>query len=308
MKGIFSGEMRPRSSFPKKMPRGHILGVLCVLCGFSVAVGAAELPRGIVERPTALSADTAAEVGRLQAELEAGSVTARRLAAESGVVPRRARRLSGDPVAYVYARAPYLAFDPSRLRAVSEWEFQLLLAREMALASLDLPLDLPEGRDAARAREAQVALELSAGDKPFGKKLRALARADARVLEAGERGELQRPQNELEREALDLALLARGRDGFLSAVEAALPPDPDRVWLTELEDFVALNGPGFGGAQLRAGDPYVWIGGRRYPARLLKAAQPLVESGGVRRARESLDGFETTELPLLCRRARRWLR
>ncbi len=261
-----------------------------------------EEPRSLLPQPTQLSAEQTREIERLERALDA-SPTARRLLAETGTVPRRSWRLAPAAVAYVYGAAPFLAFDPEALPKLTEREFQLELSRELALAALDLPLDLPEGRDAARARAAEVALELAQSDRAFGKKLRGLAKADARELAAGERGELQVPRNEVERVALDLAELSRGRQAFLWQVESGLPPDPARVSRTELEDFVKLNGPAFGGKTAGPSDRYVWIAGRRYRAALLRAAQPLIESGGLKRVAEALDGFEGRELPELCRKA-----
>lgn len=253
---------------------------------------AAQIPDALAPESTGLSSDALLEIGRLEAALDA-SPTARRLVAETDGFPMRAQSLGAEPIAYRFGAKPFLAFDERGLSRLDSAAAELLLARELAKAAAGWPLDCPEARAQARARRAEVALELARSDKAFGRRLKALAKA-------GRNGP------PLADTALDLAALAQGPESFLWAVDGSFPSDQGPT-LRTVEDFVAARGPSLERASFGPGGHYAWLDGRPYPAALARAARDLVESGARQRLDAALASFYSPELPELSERAAHWL-
>ncbi|MBI3553915.1 MAG: hypothetical protein HY077_15575 [Elusimicrobia bacterium] len=257
----------------------------------------------------------AKEIKRLEADM-AKTLTGRRLLAETDGVERRgavAGLLGTDAVRCLRGPKPVLVYDLGRLSSTREWEFELAYARALAKAALAIPLDLPEADMAAAQEELSFALDKAKLDPTFSSKLHQQANAMRAKLESTLRLEAEAPYppptpfEELARAAFHLALFERGPDEFYWAVERGLPESPERVRLTDLEDFSARYGPTFAAEEPADRIPYVRVGGRRYPKALWTAARSLVESGGLKRIQESLAGFEGGPAQQLQERIKKWL-
>lgn len=89
------------------------------------------------------------------------SVTFRRLLAETLRTPRRAGILkNGACVIYQPPPSDRLVFDEAAMARCSDTELELAEARQLALASMALPVDLREGELAAVQAQVRVMLEL----------------------------------------------------------------------------------------------------------------------------------------------------
>jgi hypothetical protein len=251
----------------------------------------------------------------------------RRLLAETVELSRREsdEAAGGAPVRFVREPRPVLVIGPQRLKAVSDEELELALARELARASEDLPVVLPEGDMSAYQIELEYAVERSALDAGFSRHLHAAyqlvvhqegdARADqqriAALLPQGESLPpplMALPPDEFGRAGYFLLLFERNPDEFYWAVEEGLPRPSGAVRLGELEDFTERYGPDFSAAHTDPAGRYVRIGDRRYPPALFQAARKLVESGGLARIREALGPFDTTGADELRVKVNAWLR
>jgi hypothetical protein len=251
----------------------------------------------------------------------------RRLLAETAELPRREDDgLAGDALAR-FTREPRsaLVLGPRRLRGSSDADLALALARELARAAADLPLVMPEGDMAAYQSELEFAVERSAVDDEFARRLRA-AYADAARRDGAARAAYERaasllpagagleeppallPRGEVERAGQLLFLFARDPDEFYWAVERGVPRAADAVRLGELEDFMDRYGPDLGGARLGPAGRYARMGGRRCAPALLRAARRLVESGGPARLREALGPFDTVGADALRVKVNAWVR
>jgi hypothetical protein len=238
----------------------------------------------------------------------------RRLLVETQGVARRSvvTGLSGvDAVRFMRLPKPTLVFDLERLQKVSAWEFELAFARELAKAGMDIPLELPELEMAARQKELVFALDKAAQAADFSKALKSVFYAAQKRLERlqGEGPELYpppTPAGELDRAGFYLALIEKDPDQFYWSVERDGSWSPGMVRLTELEDFMTRYGPTFAQARACPGTPYVRMGDRRYPARLLKAARASIEPGGMARIKSSLGGFEEGPAQILQERVKKW--
>jgi hypothetical protein len=253
--------------------------------------------------------------------------TGRRLLAETAELPRReSDELAGEAlVLFVREPRPALVLGPRRLRAHSDAELALALARELARAAADLPLVMPEGDMAACQSALEFAVERSSVDEEFARRLRAAyadaARRDgaaraahartAALLPAGsalEEPPVILPRGEVERAGQLLFLFARDPDEFYWSLERGLPRSADAVRLGELEDFMDRYGPDLGGARLGPAGRYARLGGRRYAPALLRAARRLAESGGPARLREALGPFDTVGADALRVKVNAWVR
>jgi hypothetical protein len=205
---------------------------------------------------------------------------------------------------------------------VSAWAFQAAEARELARASMALPAPVLEAELAAYQKELDFALELAAIDADFSKAWNARARkakldadslrapdvrARARVPEASLERSARAPADELDRLAFFAALLAEGPERFYVVAERSLPLPADTVRLTELEDFLRLHASELAGPAPPPDEAYVLVGGRRYPAAVVKAARLIAPIGGAARVREALGPAEA-EARELSGKLRGWLK
>ena len=107
-----------------------------------------------------LSLAAQARIQRLEAQASR-SGTFRRLLAETRRVPRRAGRLDdGAAVRYEPPPADRLVFDEKALAAADDAEVELEEARELARASMGLPVEVRDAELTAIQRELRVLLEL----------------------------------------------------------------------------------------------------------------------------------------------------
>jgi hypothetical protein len=261
----------------------------------------------------ALSSATVVELGRLES-LMAGSSTARRLLAETSGVRRG--EASGEAVRW-HREKNVLLFDSRKLKRLTEFEAQLAFSRELARASIGLPLEVVEAEMAAYQEELAVAVELS---EPRLKRAVKVMEKTVASLRSSHRWQRERlglnadrsvpldlPGNEVDRIAYLLVLFRIDPMEMYWAVEKGRPWTDAAVRAAELEDFLTLHA----GQRLPvAGEdvPYIRINGRRYRPGLVAAARRLQELGGLARLRESLGSFETRPIDELRAKVNAWSR
>ena len=272
----------------------YYLAILALL-----SAGASAAPGGLT-----LSAKTVEQLSSLEAKISA-TATGRRLLAETVAVPRLESAASGAPIRYL--RDPsVIAFDPKRMSYLSEWEVELELVRELARASLDIPLEMPEGEMAAYRTEMIYGLERTARDPEFdawlrksyslmGRRHQARQTIDlkspARVGVVKE-APLASPRNEIDRIGYFMYLFLQGPDEFYWAVEWGLPFGPDAVKWSEVQDFLDRHGDAAAQLAVPPDAEYVRLGGRRYDAGLVRAARYLASSGQRPRVAKALAPLE----------------
>jgi hypothetical protein len=256
----------------------------------------------------------ARDVKRLEDDMRQ-TATGRRLLIEAQDTDRQAA-VDGLPdlQAVRLLRIPQLClvFDVRRLAKVSQWDFELAFARELAKAALNIPLELSELEMAARQQELLFALDKAGQDAALAMAWREKILAmQARLSRQPESDRVlyppPTPRAELDRAAYDAALFLKAPEQFYWAIERDTAWSAGMVRLTELEDFIEKNGPQLGSAKTLAGTPYAKVAGRRYPARLLSAARPFLELGGLSHAREALGQFDTVAAFDLRQRLEAWL-
>lgn len=274
---------------------------------------------------TALSPATAGELGRIEGRMSV-SLLGRRLLAQTTDVPRR--ELPGasgrDGLRFVGPQG-LLAFDSSRLSQNTEWEMELILARELARASQAMPIVLLEGETAAAQAELEFALERALEDKAFDARLRgAVRRMEKRAealrasdawqrlrlpLEAQDLPVLDLPVSEFDRVAYYLLLFLRSPDEFYWAIERGQAWPPETVSLTELEDFLEKHhGDDLSSAQPGASGLYQRVGGRRYRPALVQAARATQQVGGIVFLHEALSAFSSGAIDSLRLKLNAWSR
>lgn len=250
------------------------------------------------------------------------SDTFKRLLAENDGLERVAGKLPSPEFVRFEARPRRLIYDEKRLGRATEWELQLAESRELARASMGLPVTLVEAEAAARQKELLFALELAAADPAFSKEwsrrgAKAKAAADAAAnLDAWTRAHApdqplephpELPDGELDRAALFAALLAQGPARFYDGVGALLPPAREPCRLAEVADFTALHARELRSLKAEPGETFTAVGGQRYPSRVVRAAQTLADAGGPAYAREAV-GPRESEAADLSTRLRQQLR
>ena len=262
------------------------------------------------------------EISRLEASARRSAVF-RQLLAETDGLSRRVAGLP-PPIFFQYEAPPLdrLVFYPARLKSATEWEFQVAEARELARASMGLPIVVLEAELAAYQKELAFALELAYIDPGFSKEWAARARkakADAdvlRQLETWARARLPQAKEEppprvlageLDRLAVFAALLAEGPERFYAVAERVLPLPAEMVRLAELEDFLVLHAPEVKALSPKPDEAYVRVGGRRYPAFVVRAAQTMLPLGGAARVKEAI-GPADVQARELSIKLRRWLK
>jgi hypothetical protein len=251
------------------------------------------------------------------------SETFKRLLAENDGLERATGTLPAPEFVRFEARPRRLVYDAKRLGRATEWELQLAEARELARASMGLPVTLVEAEAAARQKELAFALELAEAEPAFSKEwsrrgAKAKAAADAAAnLDSWTRAHLPDqplephpalPDGELDRAALFAALLAQGPARFYDGVGALLPPEDEPCRLAEVADFTALHARELRALKPEPGESFTAVGGQRYPSRVVRAAQALADAGGPAFAKEAVGPREreAAELSTRLRHQLRW--
>lgn len=247
------------------------------------------------------------------------SALGRRVLAESRDTIRLERRgLERGAILRFDPAAGKLVADPDRIAASREWDSELALVRESALAAFAVPVDLAQARAGAYQLELEYALFRASQDSAFDSWLGAAWRAQAlsapNLPEDWRKGRAREddpslcraPHGEGERAAYYLGLFSNDPDSFYWAVECGWR-GPDTVLLTELQDFLAAHPPG-SFPKPAAGSLYVRLKGRRYPAYLARAAWTVAYGGGLSRIREALGDYDSKPVAALQQRAARWIR
>lgn len=262
--------------------------------------------------PKALSLGHEAEIKRLQERMSA-SYTVRRLLAQTGKVARRERGGVPGGVRYFHGPPAVLAFDFKEYRDLESPEAELTLLRELARASYDLPLEMPEEEMALYQKEMEFILERVKTSAPFNQRLRsayqAMEKNEAARRRLALRGRWRQgineepslslaPNNEVDRIAFYIFIFARDPDAFYWEIEHGLSYGPDAVRLRELEDIMERHGPDLGAVRVEPDALYARVKGRRYPPALVRAARSLLESGGLDRIVEAVGPFEEEGLRL----------
>lgn len=267
---------------------------------------------------------TEREFSRIEAQASA-SPAARRLLAATRHVPRREVRGSGlpDAIGVRGGAKPELVFDAIRLPQMSETDAELLLVLNTARAALAFPIPIVEAEQAAWQQALQFAAERGAADPSgFGARLakavrEAGARSDAlerstlpprTPWEPSQTPVLKLPEVALERAGLLLHLFERDPQRFYWAVEAGTAWPPGSARLAELEDLYALRAKDVAALKVPPEGPYATLGGRRYPAPLVRAAFLLRGTGEVERLRESLEAYDGVGLASVRLAVNRWRR
>ncbi len=251
--------------------------------------------------PQSLSESTVSRLNAVQ-----GSVAAtrygRRIIVLARGVPRRPASLAEAPFRYIPGDEPFLAVDPGKLAAASDWEVELAFVRELARAGFALPVEMPEIEMAAYQIEMRHALLKAESDSAFarrlrkmfrrhgrdGKRLKAYLRLKTRMGKDASVRDVRTPAGEMERLSYYLYLFFEDPDDFYWAVDRGLSYGPGAVRLTELKDFMDRCGPALRGIRVSPEALYVKVKGRRYPAALARAALTMGEYGGVERLDEVL--------------------
>ncbi|UPT74368.1 MAG: hypothetical protein M0D55_01065 [Elusimicrobiota bacterium] len=280
-------------------------------------------PCAALSPETGLSTKTEAEFARIEASASA-SPTARRLLAATRGVPRREARHTGlrDPIVARGGDKPELVFDAARLEGVTEIEAELLLMLNLARAELAFPIPVVEAEQAAWQKALLFAAERGAQDKAFGERLAELVRvqgARARSIERtaltpktpwepSEIPVLALPNAFLDRAGLLLHELEADPQRFYRTLETGTAWPPGTVRLSEVEDLFALRAKELAALTRPPEGPYATLGGRRYPAPLVRAAFLLKGTGKVESLRESLEAYDTVGLASARIAINRWRR
>ncbi|MDD5304415.1 MAG: hypothetical protein PHS14_15060 [Elusimicrobia bacterium] len=282
------------------------------------------LPCAALSPDTAPSAKMEKELSRLEAQASASPV-ARRLFAVTRRVPRREVRGSGlpDAIGVRGGANPEIVFDALRLPQTSETDAELLLVLNAARAALAFPIPIVEAEQAAWQRTLQFAVERGAEDPAgFGARLAKAeseggARSDAldrstlpprTPWEPSETAVLKLPDGVLERAGLLLHLFENDPERFYWAIEAGTAWPRGSARLGELEDLYALRAKEIAALKAPPEGPYATLGGRRYPAPLVRAAFLLRGTGEAERLRESLEAYDSVGLASMRVAANRWRR
>ncbi len=238
-----------------------------------------------------------AAAGLLAAALSP-SVTARRLLAADESVPRIEARASGLPLAVDErgGAAPEIVVDLERLPGLPPGEAQAEYARALARAAIAAPLPLVEAEQASRQWTAQVLVEAAVSDAGLSRELRA----------AGVRPDPAAPV--LGGAADFLARFERDPQEAYLSVESGRGLAREAVRLTDLEDLLALRAAEVRALPYPPDGAYAFLGGRRYPGPLVRAAFRLRAPGVLERLRESLGAFDTVGVVPLREAVARWRR
>jgi len=229
----------------------------------------------------AAAAPEPAAVTRLEATLSS-SVTARRLLLAAAEAPRREAHASGLPYAVDErgAEKPEIVVDLERLGGLPPGEAEAEYARALARAAIAAPIPLIEAEQASGLWTAAVLAELSLEDAALSRVFRDAERTPAAGAPV------------LGRAAAFLAQFERGPENAYWLVESGAGFPREAARLTDVEDLFALHGAEIRALKAPPDGPYGALGGRRYPAALVRAAFRLRAPGALARARESLGAYD----------------
>jgi hypothetical protein len=264
------------------------------------------------------------ELARLEAQASS-SLAARRLFAATRRVPRREVRGSGllDAIGVRGDAKPEIVFDALRLPQMSETDAELLLVLSAARAALAFPIPIVEAEQAAWQKTVLFAAERGAEDPAgFGARLAKAAREGGSRADALERSAfpsrtpwepsetpvLRLPDGALARTGLLLHLLESDPQRFYWAIEGGTSWPRGAARLAEIEDLYALRAKEIAALEAPPEGPYATLGGRRYPAPLVRAAFLLRGTGEVERLRESLEAYDSVGLAAVKVAINRWHR
>lgn len=264
------------------------------------------------------------ELARLEAQASS-SLAARRLFAATRRVPRREVRGSGllDAIGVRGDAKPEIVFDALRLPQMSETDAEMLLVLSAARAALAFPIPTVEAEQAAWQRTLLFASERGAEDPAgFGARLAKAVREGGARSDALERSAfpsrtpwepsetpvLRLPDGALARAGLLLHLLERDPQRFYWAIEGGTSWPRGTARLAEIEDLYALRAKEIAALKAPPEGPYATLGGRRYPAPLVRAAFLLRGTGEVERLRESLEAYDSVGLASVSVAINRWHR
>jgi hypothetical protein len=217
---------------------------------------------------------------------------------------------------------PELVFDALRLPDTTETDAELLLVLNLARASLAFPIPVVEAEQAAWQRTLLFAVERGAEDDAFGARLaKAVREAGASTdaldrsappprtpWEPAEAPKLKLPRAALARAALLLHLFEQGPERFYWTIEEGTAWPRGSARLSELEDLYALRAREIAALRAAPEGPYATLGGRRYPAALVRAGFLLRGTGQVESLRESLEAYDTVGSASLRIAINRWRR
>jgi len=127
-------------------------------------------------------------------------------------------------------------------------------------------------------------------------------------LEPPETAVLRMPNGALERVGLLLHLFESEPQRFYWAIEAGTAWPRGSARLAELEDLYALRAKDISALKAPPDGPYATLGGRRYPAPLVRTAFLLKGTGEVERLRESLEAYDSIGLASVRSAINRWRR
>ena len=119
---------------------------------------------------------------------------------------------------------------------------------------------------------------------------------------------LKLPATPLARAGLLLHLFDKDPQRFYWAVEGGATWPPGSVRLGELEDLYALRAKEIAALAAAPSGTYAMLGGRRYPAALVRAAFLLRGTDEVERLRESLEAYDSVGLASARIAVNRWRR
>ena len=282
------------------------------------------LPCAALSPDTVPSAKIARELSRIEASASS-SLVARRLFAATRHVPRREVRGSGlpDAIGVRGGVKPEFVFDAARLPEISETDAELLLVLNAARASFAFFIPTVEAEQAAWQTALLFCVERGVEDPGgFGKLLAAAvleqgARSDAwersflpprTPWELAETPVLKLPDGALARAGLLLYLFERDPQRFYWTFEMGTAWPRGSAHLAELEDLYALRANEIAALKVPPEGPYAMLGGRRYPAPLVRSAYLLRGTGEVERLRQTLESYDSVGLAALRVAVNRWRR
>lgn len=220
------------------------------------------------------------DVTRLEARLSAAAA-GRRLLLAAGDAPRREARKSGLPLA-VDERGgpkPEIVLDLDRLGELPPGEPEAEYALALCRASIAAPLPLVDVEQACLLRTAEILVQLAPADIALSQALKAVEEKPAPAAPA------------LGRAGAFLAQFELGPERAYWLVESGALPR-EAVRLTDVEDLFTLHAADLRALKSPPDDPYGVLAGRRYPARLVRAAYQLRAPGELERLREALGSFD----------------
>jgi len=245
----------------------------------------------------AAAAPEPSAVVRIEAMLST-SESARRILVAVEAVTRREAHAAGlsSAVEVRGGSRPEIVLDLVKVAELPEAEFAAQYALALARAAVAAPVPLIEAEQAAWQWAAQVLVERAVEDPALSA---VLARAQLRP-------EPEHPV--LSRAAAYLTLFEREPKDFYWAVESDSRLPREAVRLTDLEDLFALRAREIAALERAPQGVYGELGGRRYPAPLVRAAFALRSGGELVRLREALGAYDTVGIPSVRAALTRWRR